>query len=150
MTYYYLIMRITNPIGKKGEDLAVEYLKKKGYKILERNFQGRQGEIDIIALQQVQGKPSQVQNKPFHELGKSIKENVLVFVEVKTRRSAQFGTPLESIRHTKLSSIEITGQLYKLHHSKLPEAMRIDAVAVELDELGSPTKIEHLENIGGF
>lgn len=121
-------MKITNPIGKKGEDIATDFLKKKGYKILDRNFHGRQGEIDIICL----------------------KDNTLIFVEVKTRRSAQFGTPLEAIRHTKLSAIEITGQLYKSQHPELPDAMRIDAVAVELDINEKPTKIDHIENIGEF
>lgn len=121
-------MKITNPIGKKGEDLATDFLKKKGYTILERNYHGPQGEIDIICT----------------------KNKVLLFVEVKTRRSAQFGTPLESIRHTKLSAIEITAQLYKAHHPELPDAMRIDAVAVELGEDMKVTKIEHMENIGEF
>lgn len=121
-------MKITNPIGKRGEDLSTEYLKKKGYKILDRNFQGRQGEVDIICL----------------------KDKTLVFVEVKTRRSAQFGTPLEAIRHAKISAIEITGQLYKSQHPELPETMRIDAVAVELGEDGKATNIEHIEDIGGF
>ena len=56
-------MKISNPTAVIGEDIAVNYLKKKGYKIIERNFRKGYGEIDIIAL----------------------KKNVLVFVEVKTR-----------------------------------------------------------------
>lgn len=125
---YYAVVKITNPIGKKGEDEAVTFLQKKGYEVLQRNFQGRQGEIDIIC----------------------IKDQVLVFVEVKTRRSAQYGTPLESIRHAKLSSIRITGEYFKVLHPKVPEAMRIDAIAVELDVGGNVINIEHIENIGEF
>lgn len=121
-------MKVTNPIGKKGEDEAAKFLQRKGYTIIERNFQGRQGEIDIICM----------------------KDHTLVFVEVKTRRSAQFGTPLESIRHAKLSSIRITGEYFKVLHPNFPDAMRIDAVAVELDADGKVTNIEHLENIGEF
>lgn len=142
-------MKITNPIGKKGEDLAVEYLKKKGYKIVERNYHGRQGEIDIIAICS-ETNPST--HKVYPEVTERVRSGnkVLVFVEVKTRTSSQFGTPLESIRSSKLSAIEITAQLYKSQHPKLPDAMRIDAVAVELDQNKKPAKIEHIENIGEF
>ena len=121
-------MRVTNPIGKKGEDIAATFLRQKGYQILDRNFQGRQGEIDIIAK----------------------KDSVLVFVEVKTRRSAQFGTPFEATSHTKLSSLLITAQLYVSQHNNLPEAQRVDAIGVELGEDGKVTNIEHIENISGF
>lgn len=141
---YYAVVKVTNPIGKKGEDEAVTFLQKKGYRVLERNFQGRQGEIDIIAIDFNRSSPST------HSVRLGKNEPVLVFVEVKTRRSAQFGTALESIRHAKLSSIKITSEFFKLKHPKLPEAMRIDAVAVELDEVGQVTSIEHIENIGGF
>ena len=57
-------MKITNPVGKKGEDAAAAFLQKKGYKILQRNFHIKGGEIDIVAE----------------------KDNTLVFIEVKTRR----------------------------------------------------------------
>ena len=121
-------MIVRNPIGEKGEDAAEEYLKKKGYKILERNFQGRQGEIDIIG----------------------VKDNILVFVEVKTRRSYQYGTPLESIRHAKISSILTTAGLYVSMHKKLPEQQRVDAIAITMDENDEVMKIEQIENISGF
>ncbi|HET9946552.1 MAG TPA: YraN family protein [Patescibacteria group bacterium] len=121
-------MNVVNPIGKAGENIAAEYLKKHGYKILERNFQGKQGEIDII----------------------SIKDNVLVFVEVKTRRSVQFGTPLEAIRHAKLDAILLTAGYYTATHHNLPSQQRIDAIAVILDEKLTPISVEHMENISGF
>ncbi len=68
-------MKIVNPTAIIGENAAAEFLKKKGYVILERNFRKGYGEIDIIA----------------------VKKGTLVFVEVKTRSSDKFGTPLDAI-----------------------------------------------------
>lgn len=133
-------MKVANPIGKKGEDAAVEYLKKKGYKILERNFQGRQGEIDVIAID-----PGL---NPLASVGK--KEQTLVFIEVKTRRSYQYGTPAESIRHAKISSILVTAGLYVATHKNLPDLQRVDAIAVTMDENEEVTDIEQIENISGY
>lgn len=115
---------IVNPIAIRGEDLAEQYLKKNGYKILERNYSKRYGEIDIVA----------------------INNNILVFVEVKTRSSNRFGSPLEAITHWKLRSVIKTAQYYKITHPKLPEQMRIDAISVIISSDGSPT-IEHIKNI---
>lgn len=123
-------MRIVNPTGKKGEDLAVQFLKKKGWKILERNYRQQYGEIDIIAIDP--GKPSTSSGK---------KEPVLVFVEVKTRTSNAFGTPFEAITSWKLKPLLKTAELYVASHKNLPEAQRIDAIAVQNNT------IEHIENI---
>lgn len=120
-------MRIVNPIGKKGEDLAVEYLKKKGYKILERNYRKQYAEIDIIALY----------------------NNILVFVEVKTRTSQKFGTPFEAITYWKLKPLVKLAEFYQISHPKLPSSMRIDAISILIDTIGTAT-IEHLENVSGF
>ncbi len=110
--------------GDEGERLAAEFLSKKGYKIIERNFRIRGGEIDIIAIH----------------------DNTLVFIEVKTRSSNKFGTPLESITPWKLKALIRTAQFYKIKHKNLPEGMRVDAVTVEYDYSGKPL-IEHVENI---
>jgi len=121
-------MKIVNPIAKKGEELTVEYLRKIGYKIIDRNFRIGYGEIDIVAIDG------------------SEKEKVLTFIEVKTRASNHFGTPLEAITFWKLKSLIKTAQFYKMIHPKLPERLRIDAVSVTL--LGSQIKkIEHVKNI---
>lgn len=125
-------MKIVNPTAKLGEDLACEYLKKLGFKILERNYRKTYGEIDIIALDSSAGS-----------------EQVLTFVEVKTRTSSQFGSPLESITPWKLRSLTKTAQYYKISHKNLPEALRIDAVAIEL-EGDKVAKIELTRNISGF
>lgn len=119
-------MKIVNPTAKFGEDLATKFLQRKGFKILERNFGIRYGEIDIIAL--------------------DYKENSLVFIEVKTRTSNNFGTPLESITSRKIDSLVKTAQFYKLTHPLLPENLRIDAISVNLFKDKDP-KIEHIKNI---
>ena len=120
-------MRIVNTTGALGEDLACEYLKSKGYKIIERNFRKKYQEIDIIALH----------NK------------ILVFVEVKTRKTSSFGTPFESIDSWKLKHLIALAQFYKMLNPKLPDDMRIDAIGVTLNG-AKLEKIEHLENITGF
>lgn len=118
-------MKISNPTAVIGEDIATNYLKKKGYKIIERNFRKGYGEIDIIA----------------------VKDKILVFVEVKTRTSDKFGTPAEAITYGKLKSIIKTAEFYKLSNQNLPDQMRIDAILVKLDNSSGDFELEHLENI---
>lgn len=119
-------MKVVNPTAKKGEDVACEYLKKNGYKIIERNFRKRYGEIDVVALDR----------------------GTLVFVEVKTRRSSEYGSPLEAITPWKLRSLVRSAQYYKLTHPKLPDLLRIDAVSVTLTN--GKLYIELMKNISGF
>lgn len=111
--------------GKLGEDIAVAYLKKQGYQIVERNFRIRGGEIDIIAID----------------------SDTLAFVEVKTRRSDKFGSPLEAITPWKLRALIRSAQFYKVKHPKLPESMRIDGVGIVLDYASNPASIELVKNI---
>lgn len=113
--------------GIKGEEAAASYLRKKGYQILQRNFKARYGEIDIIAID----------------------KDVLVFVEVKTRSTNEFGSPLESITPWKLRSVIKTAEFYKLMNPKLPDGMRIDAVSVTVLPTGDIGEIDHIENISG-
>ena len=120
-------MRIVNPTAILGENIACDYLKKLGFKILERNYRKTYGEIDIIALD----------------------KDVLAFIEVKTRTSNLFGSPLESITSWKLKSLIKTAQYYKMTKPNLPEALRIDAVSVLLD--GDKVKsIELTRNISEY
>jgi putative endonuclease len=121
-------MRIVNPVGIKGEEIACEYLKKKGYKIIDRNFRKGYGEIDIIAI--------------FNQ--------ILVFIEVKTRTTDLYGGAKEAIAYYKLKSLIKTAQFYKLLNPKLPDALRIDAVFVTLSSNNQLENIEHIENISGF
>ncbi len=132
-------MRIINPTAKLGEDLAVKYLQKNGYKIIQRNFKERYGEIDIIAID----------STPQAATEKDSNSKVLVFIEVKTRKSRLYGSPLEAITYWKLKSILKTAQYYKITHPSLPESMRIDAVAIELSKDNTVEKIALVKNISG-
>ena len=110
--------------GSEGEDLAVDYLKKKGYIILDRNYKfGRQGEIDIIA-----------QN-----------DNCLIFVEVKTRTNHAFGKPTDQISYRKINNLyhAANGYLYKKKINNID--CRFDAVFIDLSDKKAPI-IEHVEN----
>ena len=109
-------------VGQIGEDMAVEYLKNKGYKILERNKHfSKACEIDIIALD----------------------KKTLVFVEVKTRNSNICGIPFEAITQAKYNKIKI-GLFTYLNENPQYKKYRIDGISITL----KPTvSIEHLENI---
>ena len=124
-------MKIVNPLAKEGEEIAVKYLQKLGFKIIDRNFRARNTELDIIAIQ-----PS------------ASGEATLVFVEVKTRTTELFGTPLEQIAYWKLKSLVKAAEFYKLTHKNLPDLMRIDAISVQYTFRGPV--VEHLQNISGF
>lgn len=108
--------------GRIGENLAVETLKKKGYEILERNFSNKFGEIDIIA----------------HD------KNVLVFVEVKTKRGIDFGLPEEMINPKKLYKIRNMAAIYL--RGKIVQC-RIDVVAIVLEENNEVQRLTHYENV---
>lgn len=122
---------VKNIQGKLGEDFAVSYLKRQGFQILTRNFRIRGGEIDVVAI----------------EPSTSLRPETLVFIEVKTRTSNEFGTPLEAIGYYKLRSLIKTAEFFKLKHRNLPELMRIDAVSVMLDRNNELIKVELVKNI---
>lgn len=110
-------------LGRQGEDLATTYIRKNGYKIIERNFRIRGGEIDIIAYDHL----------------------TLVFVEVKTRTTHRFGTPAESITKSKLKFIERSSKFYCAKRKLSPKLQRIDLVSVDL--VGTSPQIEIIKNI---
>jgi putative endonuclease len=111
-------------VGKLGEKTARKFLKKRGYRIRETGFRCRRGEIDIIAQQ----------------------KDCLVFVEVRTRSSLDFGTPEESITRAKKKKLVTLALTYTSTHQNLPSLWRIDVVAIELDDKGKPKRIELVEN----
>jgi len=113
-------------IGRFGEDIAEKYLKKQGYKILEKNYRySRLAEIDIVAKE----------------------KDTIVFVEVKTRSDLTFGHPFESINQSKLQHIFQAGLFYLQNTKEKHKGYRIDIVAI----IGRPDektpKIEHLKNV---
>lgn len=113
--------------GILGEKLARDFLKKRGYHILETNYRCPHGEIDIIAKH----------------------KDSLVFIEVRAKRSPEFGSPEESITPAKKEKIRATAYHYQQTHDNLPPSWRIDVVAVELDQRGKPSRIELIENAVG-
>lgn len=100
------------------------YLSEKGYEILERNYQKRTGEIDLIA--------------------KSPKKDEIVFIEVKTRKSGIYGRPEEAVDLRKLKKIEKTALFWLNENRKTDMLWRIDILALELQD---KRKITHLENV---
>ncbi len=97
-----------NTFGKRSEIIATDYLKKKGYKILETNYKNNVGEIDIIAKD----------------------ENYIVFVEVKARMSQAFGHPFEAIDEEKQQKIHAVASLYLVKNHKYGTNCRFDAISI--------------------
>ncbi len=110
--------------GILGEKLARDFLAKHGYHILETNYRSPYGEIDIIAKYQ----------------------DSLVFIEVRTKRSLQFGSPEESITPAKRERMIATGWHYLQVHDNLSSSWQISIVAIELNQKGEPSRIELIEN----
>ena len=111
-------------VGARGEKLAADLLKKRGYKILQHNFRCREGEIDIIAQ----------------------KGECLVFVEVRTKKNTAFGTPEESVTLSKREKLISLANAYIQDYNKPPQSWRIDVVAVELTPDNRVSRLEHIEN----
>jgi len=112
-------MAIHNEIGRNGEDKAVEYLKNKGFRIIERNWFYRQKEIDIIAMD----------------------KDTLVFVEVKTRSYDIFGSPIDAINREKQKYIIEAANAY-IEKNNIENEVRFDIVTVMLKKTG--TEIEYI------
>jgi len=111
-------------VGKLGEKVAQKFLKKRGYHIHEVSFRCPHGEIDIIAQQ----------------------KDYLVFVEVRTKSSLDFGTPEESLTQSKKKKLIASALTYASTHQNLPSLWRIDVVAIELDDKDQTRRIELIEN----
>ena len=104
----------TRKIGKTGEDMAVRYLKKHGYKILQRNYTAPHGEIDVIAKD----------------------GDYVVFVEVKRRFSTKYGLPREAVTVQKQQTIAFCAKLWLTQNKLYGVPTRFDVVDILED--GSP------------
>lgn len=113
--------------GMHGENIAVSYLERRGYTILARNIRQRFGEIDIVA-----------------EDG-----DVLVFVEVKTRKNDRYGSPFEAVDFRKQVKLSKMAQFYISSNSLEDRLARFDVVAVRLDPHTRP-EVEHIRNAFDF
>lgn len=110
-------------LGKTGEDLAASYLKDLGYTLIKRNYRIRGGEIDIIAEQ----------------------GQTLVFIEVKTRSSMQFGGPLEAVGPAKQKQIIYTAQHYLQQNDLFNRDIRFDVLGI-LIPANTPPQFELVPN----
>ncbi|WP_298365102.1 YraN family protein [uncultured Lutibacter sp.] len=114
-------MATHNDLGEKGEQLAVEFLQKNNYKILERNWRFKKAEVDIIA----------------------IKNDILIAVEVKTRTSNYFGNPQDFVNQKKIQLLVEALNEYVVSKD-LDVEVRFDIIAII--ENKNTSKIEHLED----
>ena len=110
-----------NELGKRGEELAVEYLQKNDYEILETNWTFQKAEIDIIAQ----------------------KGNILAIIEVKTRSSIDFGLPQDFVKPKKIQLLTKAVNEYVIAND-LDVTVRFDIIA--LHKKGNEFIIEHLED----
>lgn len=106
--------------GKRGERLAIEFLEKNGFRILETNYRFKRAEIDIIARD--------------HEM--------LVFVEVKTKKSTFFGEPEEMINDRKIEMMQSAAEAY-MYENGWRKDIRFDVIAILL---GRNTEISHFKD----
>jgi len=106
-------------LGRTGERLAAETLMSKGYRILERNFRCRQGEIDLVAED----------------------EQDIIFVEVKARRGVSFGLPEDALTMRKRRKLVEVASYYLDLHTCSERSWRIDVVAVQFSSNGKLEEI---------
>ena len=112
-------------LGHRGEVLAANMLENKGYIILERNWRTPYGEIDLIAQH----------------------DDVITFVEVKTRASRSLGPPEISITPRKEAHMRSAAEYYIQQHPELTNDWRIDAITIQLNTDNTPPLIDHFENV---
>jgi putative endonuclease len=110
-------------LGKAGEDLACDELRRRGYAILDRRYRTRNGELDIVARD----------------------GGMLVFVEVKTRSSARYGVPSDALTPAKCRQVAAMAADYLIRRRPRALGCRFDVVAITFDERGRPA-IEVIPN----
>ena len=110
-----------NELGKKGEKLATDYLLKKGYSILEKNYRFQKAEVDIIA----------------------IKGEILAAVEVKTRSTPEFGDPQDFLKPQQIKRLVKAVDHY-VNEKDLDVEVRFDIIAIIKNKLD--TRLEHIED----
>lgn len=116
-------MRAKDAVGRYGEDAAAEYLAAAGWQVLDRNWRGQGGELDIVALQ-----------------GED-----LVVVEVKTRSGTGYGHPAEAVTPAKLARVRRLAGQWLAAHDLRPRGVRVDVVAVH----GAPGRRPSVEHLAG-
>lgn len=110
-------------LGRRGEEVAIQYLLSRDYKIIERNFRTRFGEIDIIAKE----------------------KNELVFIEVKTRSSGQYGEPCEAVDDRKIKHILRVAEYYIYIKRVRNIYIRFDVIEVKVSK--EKFEVNHIKQV---
>jgi len=116
------VSKIRQLFGRDGERLAERYLQQKGYKLVERNYRCRGGEVDLILLDR----------------------KVIVFVEVKTRSDHEFGSPLEAVEARKQKKMIQAAQFFLNQKGLHNREARFDVIGISW--VGQQPAVEHIEN----
>jgi len=116
------VSKIRQLFGKEGERFAERYLQQKGYKLVERNYRCRGGEVDLILLDR----------------------KVIVFVEVKTRSDHKFGSPLEAVAARKQKKMIQAAEFFLNQKGLHNREARFDVIGISW--LGQQPAVEHIEN----
>jgi len=111
-------------LGNRGEKIAAKVLRKQGYRIIEKNYHSRLGEIDIVAKE----------------------DESIVFVEVKTRCSTDFGLPEEALSYDKRRRLSKLALGYLAHRRIKDTNCRFDVVSILMDNK-KVSKVKHIELI---
>lgn len=111
-------------IGSKAETIAADYLLGQGYRIVSRNWRCQWGELDLIAQD----------------------GELMVFIEVKARRSLEFGSPEESLTRAKQRKLIRAVWQYLQSVDKLNQNWRFDMIAMDLNAAGDATRIDHYKH----
>jgi putative endonuclease len=117
-------VRAKDAVGRYGEDVAARFLHDAGWRVLDRNWRGADGELDLVALD----------------------GTALVTVEVKTRRGVGFGHPAEAVTPRKVARLRRLTAQWVAAHEVRPRSIRIDVIAVVLPRSGA-AQVEHLAGI---
>ena len=117
-------MRAKDGVGRYGERVAAAYLERSGWQVIDRNWRGRDGELDIVALD----------------------AGALVVVEVKTRRGLGYGHPAEAVTARKLARLRRLTAQWLAAHDAHPGSIRIDVIAVLVPRAGA-ARLEHLVGV---
>lgn len=111
-------------VGDRGEDVACAHLQALGWQVIDRNWRCREGELDVVARG----------------------DGMLVFCEVKTRRSERFGSPVEAVSSAKARRLRRLAWAWLAERGRRGENFRIDVVGV-LCPPGEAPRVQHLEGV---
>jgi putative endonuclease len=111
-------------VGAKGEKLAAKFLKRKGYKVIQRNYKCKLGEIDIVAEH----------------------DGTIVFVEVKTRQTQEFGPPQYAVTAAKRGQISKVALSYIRDKKMVDQSCRFDVIGITFQSESHKPEIDHIEN----